>query len=115
MQNGAVATASTEQCGTGRRYRALMTGHGAAWDEIRDAKPEDWYVGPPTYVEHAGRGSSAPSTHGSGPKLGAARGSGRRWRTLSSSRAGNGAMPPGDPRGVRAGVGQRRGFVSPLG
>ena len=24
----------------------------AAWDEIRDAKPDDWFVGPPTHEEH---------------------------------------------------------------
>ncbi len=24
----------------------------AAWDALHDAKPDGWYVGPPTYIEH---------------------------------------------------------------
>ena len=29
-----------------------MTDLEAAWNEIHDARPECWFVGPPTYVEH---------------------------------------------------------------
>jgi hypothetical protein len=26
----------------------------AAWDALHDAKPDGWYVGPPTYIERRG-------------------------------------------------------------
>ena len=29
-----------------------MTDLEAAWDEIHDAKPDGWFVGPPTHEEH---------------------------------------------------------------
>ena len=29
-----------------------MTDLAAAWNEIHDARPDGWHVGPPTYVEH---------------------------------------------------------------
>jgi hypothetical protein len=33
-------------------YHRPVTDLRAAWDEIRDAKPDGWFVGHPTYVEH---------------------------------------------------------------
>ncbi len=30
---------------------ALVTDLEAAWNELHDAKPDGWFVGPPTYVE----------------------------------------------------------------
>ena len=50
------------RAGDAEPYHRPVTDLEAAWNEIHDAKPDSWFVGPPVYIEHRDRDQYAFDT-----------------------------------------------------
>ena len=94
----------------------MSTDLEAAWDELHDAKPDGWFVGPPTYVEDRREWEQYAFDTRERPKAGHRS---REWTAVAElrarGRARDGAVPAADPRGThpRLGVRPAAGTLKP--